>query len=633
MPERKSRKDKEEKSTITLRRSPRFLQPDPEVSKPQPKKIRAPNFFTSPTKTHKKFGEISHKREKRSASAKNSVKSSKGYKNSATNDLDLQKQTLIEKRVTRNSVLGSKCVDNFEAENLLGGDFTARASLFSNKGKGNVGVNPSHQSLGNVAKKVTRKTSKTEVNVLEKRVTRNSVLGRKCVDYIEAENVIGEDFTKRVSLLSNKGKGKVGFNPPNQSLGNVEKKVTRKTSITEVNVLEKRATRSSVNGTKRVHYEEDEYLSEEDCDERVNILLKERKGKVNDKPHDKCIGNMKKRVTRSSSRTKMSYLDDRKLEGDIESSRPRADESDEKECGFNGVKKRKRDKFEKGCDIVGGWTEEQESALNRAYFTAKPTPHFWKKVAKMVPGKSAEECFERIQSDHMTPPQPRTRSRARTKSSSLSLSATNLLSPAKTKQKRLRSSKKSCLLAQKTVRQLLQKQHNDNKDYEADFFSVLEPTIDPSSPNLQKGNGFSSPAPNLGPCVLTRCGEMSSSAHKRGKTRLSSSSNAALVSPPVLKPIKNKALHEKYIDQLHYRDAKRKAESLRQGKCSRAKNDKKGNNLKVNSVKVAKDALIFEAQDAINKYRSLKSSLRNDASDDDSGSPHDEDEDEDEDEL
>ncbi|KAL3830943.1 hypothetical protein ACJIZ3_019745 [Penstemon smallii] len=209
-----------------------------------------------------------------------------------------------------------------------------------------------------------------------------------------------------------------------------------------------------------------------------------------------------------------------------------------------------------------------------------------------------------------TPPQRRSRSRARTKSSPLTLSATKLLtSSTNTKNKRLSSSKRSRLLAQKTVRQLLQKQHNENQDYEPDFFSDLEPTIE------------------VGPSVLTRCEEISSSGLKTGKSRLySSSNNVALNSPPVLKQIKNKALHEKYIDKLHLRDVKRKVEALRQGKCSRAKNEKNASDLKVESVKVAKDALIFEAQVAINKFQSMQSSIRNDISDvDDNGSPSDED--------
>jgi protein DEK len=46
------------------------------------------------------------------------------------------------------------------------------------------------------------------------------------------------------------------------------------------------------------------------------------------------------------------------------------------------------------CGVKGGeqqqlhasddWTEEQELTLRQAYFTARPSPHFWKKVSKMV---------------------------------------------------------------------------------------------------------------------------------------------------------------------------------------------------------------------------------------------------------
>lgn len=45
-------------------------------------------------------------------------------------------------------------------------------------------------------------------------------------------------------------------------------------------------------------------------------------------------------------------------------------------------RKRKRD--EEGNRTVHGWTKEQELALQRAYLVAKPTPHFWKKVSKLV---------------------------------------------------------------------------------------------------------------------------------------------------------------------------------------------------------------------------------------------------------
>lgn len=47
--------------------------------------------------------------------------------------------------------------------------------------------------------------------------------------------------------------------------------------------------------------------------------------------------------------------------------------------GENG-EKRKRG----GEEISKGWTKEQELALQRAYLAAKPSPHFWKNVSKLV---------------------------------------------------------------------------------------------------------------------------------------------------------------------------------------------------------------------------------------------------------
>ncbi|KAL6580989.1 hypothetical protein OROMI_006912 [Orobanche minor] len=250
----------------------------------------------------------------------------------------------------------------------------------------------------------------------------------------------------------------------------------------------------------------------------------------------------------------------------------------------------------------------------------------------MVPGKSARECFNRIHYDHLTPPQARTRSRANIKQPSpVSYPASKWLSPAHTKTKRLQTRRKT-LIAQKTVRQLLEKQRNEDQDYKADLFSVLELNIDLSSLNFEESTTpFASPVGNLGSSfILTRCLEMSSSAHKEQLSRLSCLGKAAFVSPPVLKQIKNKALHEKYIDQLHCRDAKRKAQSLRNAKSIRDSEDKMTGQLEVNLVKVAKDALIFDARHAINKFWNPQSSMSCSTDDDDDvRSCNDEDEDDD----
>ncbi|GER54449.1 homeodomain-like superfamily protein [Striga asiatica] len=389
-------------------------------------------------------------------------------------------------------------------------------------------------------------------------------------------------------------------------------------------VIEKRVTRSSL-GNKSVN---DSIYSEKDVSKRVRASSTLVKTKIGVDFSQKSTHNVEKRVTRgallverangmSTHRAcKVVVSNERKPKGDGEENR----EAGERKCKRKkqvGVK-RKRDQMEGDCEFNRGWSQEQELALRRAYFAAKPTPHFWKKVSKMVHGKSAEECFNRIHYDHLTPPQPRTRSRTNKKEQSpVPYSASKLLSPAGIKTKKVKSHRKT-LMAQKTVRQILEKQCNENQDYKADLFSVLEPGIELPSLDFRVSTPFASPVPNRASSVLSRCLEMSSSApHKKQHSRLSCSQNAAFVSPPVLKQIKNKALHDKYIDQLHCRDARRKTESLRNVKCIHGKKDKILSHSQVNLVKSAKDALVFDAQEAITKFRNLQSSTNGDIDEDD----------------
>ncbi|ONK68270.1 uncharacterized protein A4U43_C05F9500 [Asparagus officinalis] len=52
----------------------------------------------------------------------------------------------------------------------------------------------------------------------------------------------------------------------------------------------------------------------------------------------------------------------------------------------NVEKERKMERCcEEGIQSCGSddWTRQQEASLQRAYLAAKPSPHFWKKVAKM----------------------------------------------------------------------------------------------------------------------------------------------------------------------------------------------------------------------------------------------------------
>ncbi|XP_023751889.1 uncharacterized protein LOC111900247 isoform X1 [Lactuca sativa] len=262
--------------------------------------------------------------------------------------------------------------------------------------------------------------------------------------------------------------------------------------------------------------------------------------------------------------------------------------------------KRKRNQHEGNSGISHGWTKDQESALERAYLQAKPTPHFWKKVSKLVPGKSAQECFDKVHGSHLTPPPPRLRSRARLPNSQDPvLSASKFLSSSSPTTKKPKSYKQKSHVIQRNVRHMLQNQYNkgEQDSSEADLFSVLEPTFTESLTSL------TTPVRHLDMDVAFK--RSSSTAHyKKSLSRFSGGSSATLVSPPVLKQVKNKALHEKYIDQLHCREASRKVASKKAEKySSRSEGVKGGSSEKrKDAIKVAKNALVFGARDAINEF-------------------------------
>ncbi|PNS91884.1 hypothetical protein POPTR_018G000700v4 [Populus trichocarpa] len=271
---------------------------------------------------------------------------------------------------------------------------------------------------------------------------------------------------------------------------------------------------------------------------------------------------------------------------------------------------RKRERAE-GANkrAVEGWTKDQEMALQRAFFTAKPTPNFWKKVSKLVPGKSAQDCFDKVNSDHMTLPQTFPRSRAKRINSSplecFSISVSKLLNPSGPKNKRL-SCKQKSHLAHKNVRELLQKQNQVNRDYEADLFSILEPNQNSSMQDSKLAVEISTPEHSQEKLGFLHKLHESSSDHKRPLLRLSSC-GIDIVSPPVLKQVKNKALHEKYIDQLHCREAKRKAAHARAGKSVVGKENRGEINVqKIDVVRAAKNALVSDVRDAIYQLQDVQ---------------------------
>ncbi|KAI3992979.1 hypothetical protein MKX01_009722 [Papaver californicum] len=233
----------------------------------------------------------------------------------------------------------------------------------------------------------------------------------------------------------------------------------------------------------------------------------------------------------------------------------------------------------------------------RAYFAAKPSPNFWKKVSRMVAGKIAQDCFNKIHSDLVTPPQVQPRSRAKKAVSSplshFSLSGSKLLEPT-LNVRWPKGNKQRKLRAQKTLRHLVQKRSTVDQGYEADLFSVLEPIMN---------------APSQG--SIQECNE-NSSVWKKPLSRFRNSCETALVSPPVSKQVKNRALHEKYIDQLHCRDTRRTAGPT---KCNVAREDKKESTAKkMDDITVARNALVFEANNMISKFKEAEA---NTVSDDD----------------
>ncbi|KAG9441391.1 hypothetical protein H6P81_017245 [Aristolochia fimbriata] len=240
------------------------------------------------------------------------------------------------------------------------------------------------------------------------------------------------------------------------------------------------------------------------------------------------------------------------------------------------------------------WTDNQEAALRRAYFAQKPTPNFWKEVSRQVPGKSAQDCFNRIFGELPTPQQHHPRSRARGTNisplSDFSLSASKLLEPRNLKTKKSQSLKHKTG-AQKIARHLLKRQHLADQNQEADLFSVFEG-------DTRSLNQMFSPIKMLTtPDPMQRSKKFLPKCH-------GNSSEKDMLSPPVLKRVKNMALHEKYIDQLHSRDAKRKRMAkFRSRNLVSPQEGANKNKMPKPAIGAAKTALLSDATNFIKVFK------------------------------
>lgn len=346
MRDRKSRNTEEQKPTNALRRSPRFLRENqigvenPGTPKPAARKLRATDSFSTPrgssiTKTQKNGDGILQNGER-----KGCRRSARLHSGANFSSLDLQKKYVMEKMVTRSSVCGSRFVSSQDNEcDEISGKGDREVTELKNSEKSGKGSRRSARLGGRVnMSKSEEVLFPQKQSVIEKRVTRSSVHGKKVVIYEVSESDSEEDSGERVRFLSKDGKAKVGVDFCRKNIGNIEKRVTRSSSQTE---------------------------------------------KASNVP--------------TTSPQEVAMSDKMKPEGDDELSKLYRSKRDVKDCGItmrNGDKnskrktyigeKRKRCRVEEECEIVEGWTKEQELALQKAYFTAKPTPQFWKKVARMV---------------------------------------------------------------------------------------------------------------------------------------------------------------------------------------------------------------------------------------------------------
>ncbi|XBI11095.1 hypothetical protein VPH35_138220 [Triticum aestivum] len=274
-----------------------------------------------------------------------------------------------------------------------------------------------------------------------------------------------------------------------------------------------------------------------------------------------------------------------------------------KECSeeLSGIK----EGVQQQCCASDEWTEEQDTILRQAYFTARPSPHFWKKVSKMVPGKSAEDCFNRVHADLSTPTPIAPRPRSKTQFSPLAhftLSDPkfpNLLEPLAG---RPRTAKQKSQLAQKTVRHLLKKHSLIDQAQEADHFSIFETSPSALQLNIPLDDSPGTPDNYLKSFSLHKY-SVSSSARKRPLSRLKT--KHAEPSPPVLKPLKNTVLHEKYINQLTRREGAKKPRKKAAG-TNATDPERPLSEQRAGSVKAAKNALISEATDFIGQFKKLQ---------------------------
>ncbi|CAM6097422.1 unnamed protein product [Calypogeia fissa] len=210
-----------------------------------------------------------------------------------------------------------------------------------------------------------------------------------------------------------------------------------------------------------------------------------------------------------------------------------------------------------GASVDDGlWTEEQEIALHKAYATIKPSANFWHLISKQVPGRSAEECFDKLYSEHPTPPRIPHRKCLKEVNCPASLPR-----PTKTKI----TGSRRLVEAHRTVRNILRRQQIDDEDYKADAFAALEPpdvvhSVSAVSNEIDLKFCFNRTLPGSTEDSTTHCRELNKENRKPkrvGPSREFGIGQSQVSSPEILKEVKDPLMLDKYIDHLHQRRSRR----------------------------------------------------------------------------
>lgn len=202
-----------------------------------------------------------------------------------------------------------------------------------------------------------------------------------------------------------------------------------------------------------------------------------------------------------------------------------------------------------------------------------------------MPGRTAEECFNKFYAGHPTPPAAQRSNRqagnaAEDTAAAAAADDDDVLGKPKGKTAR---GKQRLLEAHRTIRNILRKQQVDDEEYEADAFVALErPDVVKSVLNIAEvemeaailkvtGVPTCKPAPvvsetksSIPKFENSVTGGLPSDKENRninalacGKGAILVGSPAKLCSPEVLKKLKDPTHLDKYIDHLHQRHSRR----------------------------------------------------------------------------